>query len=1295
MLTTRQHGLVKSMKTLIRNGKRLGVLTDALVLTQVANDAAAARVAGWLRDGVPVVVGVTDGRRVIEADGLVKPGDKWFWLAFAEAAAREGIVLVDELREGGAVGRVGPADLRPSSGNVSLSNKEQAVAGMVRQLVGRFTWPRYVRGGIVVNGNGEVLVVRDESPDGAWGFPKWDIYDGEDGAKAAQRAVREQTGVLTTDVPQLLPINLSTGGVEVQPLGFGSPRYQGNGEEIAAAAVGLLAQAALRVGVVLTKDETSRVFDVLCNIPVRWETVEVYHVLAFNGFEPNVGRDGVWNWVSRRVHGDIEPAHEHLRRFFDLTEAWEIVDLAQPHASANELGKSLALEQVQWFAKAVQNLWYIYVPRYPKGHPSKRGGQWMHGADVGLGEYLQGLEQKYQQLLEQKQKLEQSGRKAEAKLLMDKWGEFLAAQNLVQDGAKVRVKEGAEFKPLPKPTKAKPAGVSAGSAGAAAEKKLLTEQALRQAKGEFCKRIEMPTTWKPGEAGGGGNWGRWFTDEKGDRWYVKRGEHKHATAVEALANAIYRRLGVPVAETYIGEGGGFLQPVFVSREVSGTLLRDLPTDKKEAAYKKLRKHFVADAFLGAWDVIGAAMDNIVVAPDGTPYRIDNGGALFLRARGGVKEFPRDEIRELMTMRMEAINPTAAEVFGVVTDQEIVRQAKEVVEKLDSAFLEKAVQEAGFDEQTGKSLLKALNGRLELLRSVASYEVEEETNVAAKPLKALQPTDPIEPVTPAIMEEVKAGKTRSRFLMLGGGIFKAGMLEARYEVRDGKMELVLRGKLRPQYCQQLEDKLKNVPNQIEWLEVKFEKLEDLKKLIKTVNAAKAPLMPGDIEALRSALNDMERGLSMGDRVAYAPFLGAIAKRIAAVQRGEDASYVYFDQPAIKYVPYFRKDAPAAPVPELANARVYWHEQYSMRSRDIDSSGYYTAGEIAKNQFEKAKDGFIGIDYFMYGTAQLVWDDGVEMMYWLTKKASPGTSEAPWAAQGHLEIRAPDLETALGKLKAIGLETKETTALEAENIYLTKIGWWAGPGVESEFDAIKHLPIEEQVKIKRKYLASYFMLPVSDLSQLSGYDYRPKLDSVTGKLYWEVPPEITLDGEDSHVLVHATRTWNLEAMFSPRGMVGNTVALLSSQERARRGILTWGASTDVDFHTGGADYVFFSRRRKTETGAPTEHRVEFVFSPSLMRRVDSVAHKMDMFGEVRDSYGKELRLTSSTFFTQGFEYQVRGAVPFEYLMNVDVASERQKRQVISLMKRAGLQYVGQKTPGGPRPVEDIVRIVSKRK
>ncbi len=169
----------------------------------------------------------------------------------------------------------------------------------------------------------------------------------------------------------------------------------------------------------------------------------------------------------------------------------------------------------------------------------------------------------------------------------------------------------------------------------------------------------------------------------GKKWVVKSpdqggGGPEHLKN-EAAADAIYRIMGAPVPGSAFVEQSGKSYKVAEYLEGATNLGQWEATATaadKLAVHAKIQEHFVMDALMGNWDVAGQSNDNIMVMPDGTPVRVDNGGALDWRAMGSKKTAAewKPEVTELKTLRdpSQAAGQTA-QIFAGLTQGEIHNQ----------------------------------------------------------------------------------------------------------------------------------------------------------------------------------------------------------------------------------------------------------------------------------------------------------------------------------------------------------------------------------------------------------------------------------------------------------------------------------------------------------------------------------------------------------------------------------------------------------------------------------------------
>ena len=93
-----------------------------------------------------------------------------------------------------------------------------------------------------------------------------------------------------------------------------------------------------------------------------------------------------------------------------------------------------------------------------------------------------------------------------------------------------------------------------------------------------------------------------------------------------------KALDVPVPEVKLYTDTTSQNKFLILEYIEGMALNQV--DRTSADYpnilQQIQSHFVANAFLGNYDVIGFESDNILVDKTGVPYQIDNGGSLCYR-----------------------------------------------------------------------------------------------------------------------------------------------------------------------------------------------------------------------------------------------------------------------------------------------------------------------------------------------------------------------------------------------------------------------------------------------------------------------------------------------------------------------------------------------------------------------------------------------------------------------------------------------------------------------------------------
>lgn len=167
--------------------------------------------------------------------------------------------------------------------------------------------------------------------------------------------------------------------------------------------------------------------------------------------------------------------------------------------------------------------------------------------------------------------------------------------------------------------------------------------------------------------GSGTNDGGFYIGKDGIKRYVKFYKEPVKAYGEVLANSIYRDLGIAAPKSQYFEnplGKVYGDVGFASEIVENEgELKDVGISEETA--KQILDGFAADCLVANWDVVGAANEgylrNAVIAKDGTPVRIDQGGAFLTRGLMGMK--PEDALYKLGEWEIfPSNNPGYQEVF---------------------------------------------------------------------------------------------------------------------------------------------------------------------------------------------------------------------------------------------------------------------------------------------------------------------------------------------------------------------------------------------------------------------------------------------------------------------------------------------------------------------------------------------------------------------------------------------------------------------------------------------------------
>lgn len=203
---------------------------------------------------------------------------------------------------------------------------------------------------------------------------------------------------------------------------------------------------------------------------------------------------------------------------------------------------------------------------------------------------------------------------------------------------------------------------------------------------------------------GGSNPGCKFKDPSGQEWYCKFPKDSDTAKSEVLAAKLYALAGLSAQDCMLVSKGG--KTAIATKWVN---IQKAPSPAALAAADGALAGFAVDAWLGNWDVVGLAFDNLQIGPDGKAHRVDAGGSLEYRAQGEKKPFG-PKVDELDTLRDAGKNAQAAAVFGGMTDADITASAAKVLAISDVAIRAMVNQHGPGDASAKAKLAETLIAR---------------------------------------------------------------------------------------------------------------------------------------------------------------------------------------------------------------------------------------------------------------------------------------------------------------------------------------------------------------------------------------------------------------------------------------------------------------------------------------------------------------------------------------------------------------------------------------------------------
>jgi len=744
---------------------------------------------------------------------------------------------------------------------------------------------------------------------------------------------------------------------------------------------------------------------------------------------------------------------------------------------------------------------------------------------------------------------------------------------------------------------------------------------------------------------GGSTGAQLMRDPEKRLFVLKRGAGPAHVASEVAADDAYRVLGanVPRAKLYTAGGETAKLAEFIEGQELGKVLPGLPAAEQAAVLAQVRRHFVADALLGNYDVAGLDLDNLLVDQAGLVWRIDNGGSLRFRAQGALKSAFGPEVVELKTLLDPKVNPATARIFAGITDSEINHQIVEILAKREALL---AAVPAEVRDLLGQRL-DNLAGRLAPAGGEAFAQAVAKSRVVGKAAK----WDRLDIEDTQVLFWGETGAD-------GVAVTRAKLKLT--EAGSAKIMARLRASLPAPTSAPADDFWPVIVSAAKTINKHAQDGAYNAATLANLAATKKKLL-----ALQPA----------GENAAgmKAHYLGIIA-RLEAAQAARETTPLFQS--------WVFKPEPAAGAHEFAVARTR-----------VD----YLAKDTRRGHAREMKQ-----TIYTHEALLLDLGEGTRVRFVPFAEIDGATEfAAPYALRGYLEVVQSGAPSAGGigqiarKLADIGLDTSAATDAYAELLYLRK-----GMQIRSDVftpakrraaDSILADPkLSDPEKItKLKAMVKKTMgLDLPDTPQ-PGYDWRAK-GNTFGEGWehterWDLPRAEIERAMPGWTLGHSSSTPLPDLVDSILEGGGDFTA---TTERLRKGLaISAGMSPMQDLNTGGANYLF-TRIFRPERAA----QVRGVhFKVGNLARQDAFSFDKDRYGNVRTAAAYTERKTTldalqAAAARGGNETIFKWGIPLlDELDFIDAGSAAERKKIIAVFKQHGWSAL----PDG-RKIETIVKL-----
>jgi hypothetical protein len=744
--------------------------------------------------------------------------------------------------------------------------------------------------------------------------------------------------------------------------------------------------------------------------------------------------------------------------------------------------------------------------------------------------------------------------------------------------------------------------------------------------GIYIKPIQTETArkfkWLKGEDyikyGGqkGSNQGGFFhhKNNPADRWYFKWGDNEDFFRNEMLANKLYERMGVEVPTLkYVNIDGrrGVASKVIDGLEQNVDLLRTGPLRKS------VHENFVADAFLGNWDVAGMNFDNLVIKDGARAIRIDVGGSLRYRAQGGLKD-PRNfsaSVDEILSMRNPQVNPNAASIFGDITKAELEAGARKVLSLTDDDIRSLVNQFGPALPHEKKELIKTLIGRRDDIQKKFPH-------IKVNNTPAPKPVDAGARVTAHELKQVEQARINGRAIPTDKDqIEDQQVLFWHEKSAEGKWRTMADFKIRDEAADKLDEMIRkaaggSTPIHIDGLDSLNDSIKILQKKfldkpsgISELDVYHAKMAGKHYEEVKEGLEELvvvskiERR-HLDDFLEKTKYVMKDIKGIASHGVDPDTGY----ELAFRYTP-FKNEIPK----KSKGARgIQWTRKKGTFEAKVIKNGY------ARGTGEPINLRDVGPVFEHFYEADI---NGVRVKYWPN---SDDVERISFAHKGKMQIMsdgktAKDMEKVYSALDELGINSARPTALDAEELYLRQIFRHRNEDKILEHQKFQSMSQEERIAWMKKEYNKRTGLDITE--DTAHYDPQGHYQAFDQARKVEYRPDLLADPEfqrfqENYVLTHelyGSLAKNLDRILNGGGLMAPTT------DKLRRGF-TWGGMSPVeDMRTGGASY-FFTRIKNRHDLSYDEL---ITFKSKAVARLDAISYSRDNYGRVSGNFVRENR------------------------------------------------------------------------